>query len=61
MIIDGVAAAQTIDTSGELFVVSGADISSLNDGTGVLNSEHISPTEEDNSINFFSRRPYRSC
>lgn len=42
-LIDGIAASEVPDTSGEILSVQGADISSLNDGTGVLNSEHINP------------------
>ena len=40
MKIDGVFASEHIDTSGEILDVKGCDISSLQDGSGVLNWEH---------------------
>lgn len=41
-ILDGVVAAQAIDTSAELINIAGCDITSLNDDA-VLNTEHVSP------------------
>jgi hypothetical protein len=40
MIIDGVAASEAIDSSGEILDVKGCDISDLEEGRGVLNFEH---------------------
>lgn len=40
MIIDGVAASEAIDSSGEILDVDGCDISSLESGDGLLNYEH---------------------
>lgn len=42
-VIDGIATSAAIDTSGEMVDINGMDISSFNDGTGCLNSEHINP------------------
>lgn len=39
-IIDGIAAAETVDSSGQVLNVKGCDISSLKNGTGILNWEH---------------------
>lgn len=40
MIIDGIAASEAIDSSGEILDVEGCDISDLENGLGVLNWEH---------------------
>jgi len=40
MIIDGIAASEAIDSSGEILDVEGCDISSLENGDGLLNWEH---------------------
>jgi hypothetical protein len=40
MIIDGIMASEAIDSSGEVFSVTGADISSFLDGTAHVNWEH---------------------
>lgn len=40
MIIDGIAASEAIDSSGEILDVEGCDISDLENGVGVLNWEH---------------------
>src|SRR5690349_16214216 len=50
MIIDGVAASEAIDSSGEILDVSGCDISDLEEGRGVLNYEHKS--ENDTGASF---------
>jgi hypothetical protein len=47
MIIDGIAAAQTVDSSGEILQIKGCDISSLKEGKGVLNWEHQGPPKND--------------
>lgn len=39
-LIDGIAASEAIDSSGEIFDVKGADISDLKEGRGLLNFEH---------------------
>ena len=40
MIIDGVAASEAIDSSGEVLDIKGCDISELEEGRGILNWEH---------------------
>lgn len=46
MILDGVAASQAVDSSGEVLDIEGCDISSLPvDGT--INYEHIAPDDDD--------------
>lgn len=40
MIIDGVAASEAVDSSGEVLDLEGLDISDLENGVGVLNWEH---------------------
>lgn len=40
MLIDGVAASEAIDSSGEILDIEGCDISDLEEGRGVLNYEH---------------------
>jgi hypothetical protein len=42
MLISGIFASEALDSSGETLRVKGADISSLNDGTGYCNYEHNS-------------------
>lgn len=39
-LIDGIAASEAIDSSGEIFDVKGADITDLKEGRGLLNFEH---------------------
>lgn len=43
LILDGIFASQTIDTSGEELDIAGCDISSIKAGEGVLNVEHVNP------------------
>lgn len=45
VILEGVFSAQSPDTSGEVLDVKGADISSLNDGTAFVNTEHTNPED----------------
>lgn len=45
-IIDGVFCSEAIDTSGEMIDLKEMDITSLNDGTGVANTEHINPEDK---------------
>jgi hypothetical protein len=40
MILDGIAASEAVDSSGEILLVEGADISDLEEGRGTLNWEH---------------------
>lgn len=40
MVIDGVFASETPDSSGEILIISGCDISDLQNGTAILNFEH---------------------
>lgn len=40
MVLDGIAASEAIDSSGEVLDIKGLDITSLQDGSGVLNYEH---------------------
>ncbi len=47
MIIDGIAASEHLDSSGEILKISGHDISDLNEGRGVLNWEHNNDSSED--------------
>ena len=47
MKIDGIAASQHLDSSGELLHISGHDISDLAEGRGQLNWEHKSDSPED--------------
>lgn len=51
MIIDGIAASEAIDTSGEVLEVKGADISDLENGLGVLNYEHRKDSDAGASAN----------
>jgi hypothetical protein len=45
-VIDGVFASEAIDTSGEMIDIKEMDITSLNDGSGVANTEHINPEDK---------------
>lgn len=45
-VIDGAFCSEAIDTSGEMIDIKEMDISSLNDGTGVANTEHINPDDK---------------
>lgn len=47
MIIDGIAASQHLDSSGEILDITGHDISDLVEGRGVLNFEHNNDHSED--------------
>lgn len=47
MIIDGIAASEHLDSSGEILKVSGHDISDLVEGKGVLNWEHNNDHSDD--------------
>lgn len=51
MIIDGIAASEAIDTSGEILDVEGADISDLENGYGVINYEHRGDKDNGASAN----------
>lgn len=51
MIIDGVAASEAIDSSGEILDVKGCDISDLEEGRGVLNFEHKGESDAGASFN----------
>jgi len=47
MVLDGAFASEAVDTSGEILDVAGCDISTLEDGLGVVNYEHQGSTPED--------------
>lgn len=51
MVLDGIAASEAIDSSGEILDIKGLDITSLKDGTGVLNYEHRNDQSEGASAN----------
>lgn len=51
IIVAGVISAQVVDSAGEILNVKNADISSLNDGTGYINCEHLNPTDIDKAKN----------
>src|SRR4051812_33783972 len=51
MVLDGIAASEAIDSSGEILDVKGLDISNLQEGTGVLNYEHRGDNSEGASSN----------
>jgi hypothetical protein len=51
MVLDGIAASEAIDSSGEILDIKGLDISSLEEGTGVLNYEHRGDNSEGASAN----------
>jgi len=51
MIIDGVAASEAIDSSGEILDVKGCDISSFENGDGLLNWEHRNEENKGASAN----------
>lgn len=53
LILDGIFASEHIDTSGEVVDIRGLDISSLKNGEGVLNVEHINPGEKTEKISNF--------
>lgn len=48
--ISGVAAAENIDSSGEILSIEGLDISSIHDGTAFLNYEHQNTTPTNGSV-----------
>jgi hypothetical protein len=47
MIIDGIAASEAIDSSGEILDVKGCDISDFTNGVGLINWEHSSTKSAD--------------
>jgi|GEM_PF-3056647 len=47
MIIDGIAASEHLDSSGEILKIDGHDISDLKEGKGVINWEHQNDSSED--------------
>lgn len=47
VVLEGIFSAESPDTSGEVLIVRNADISSLNDGTAFVNTEHINPSDLD--------------
>jgi hypothetical protein len=49
MIIDGIAASEAIDSSGEILDVGGCDITDFNNGTAILNFEHMNETNAGHS------------
>src|SRR4051812_44232935 len=51
MIIDGIAASEAIDTSGEILDIRGTDISDLVGGAGCLNWEHRKDSDAGASAN----------
>ncbi|WNM70322.1 putative prohead protease [Myxococcus phage Mx1] len=51
LVLDGIAASQAIDSSGEILDIRGLDISELEEGRGVLNYEHRSDQSEGASAN----------
>jgi hypothetical protein len=51
MVIDGVAASEAIDSSGEILRIKGVDISELEEGRGVLNFEHKGDQDAGSSFN----------
>jgi hypothetical protein len=51
LVIDGIAASEAIDSSGEILDVKGLDISDLESGSGVLNYEHRGDHSEGASAN----------
>lgn len=51
MIIDGVAASEDIDSSGEIIEIEGIDISDFEAGTGTLNYEHRNEKDSGASAN----------
>ena len=46
-VLSGVFCSEAIDSSGEQISIKDMDISSLNDGTGLANTEHINPKKEE--------------
>lgn len=48
VILEGVFASEVPDTSGEVLSIDGADISDLQTGKAVLNTEHINPDDAGN-------------
>lgn len=47
--LEGIFSVETPDTAGEVLDVKGADISDLQSGNASLNTEHISPSDGENS------------
>lgn len=45
VIMEGVFGSEAIDSSGEVLSIKGADISALQSGQAVLNTEHVSPED----------------
>lgn len=46
-VLDGVFCSEAIDTSGESIDIKEMDITSLNDGSGIANTEHINPEDKE--------------
>lgn len=51
LIIDGIAASEAIDSSGEIADIGGMDISDLEEGHGILNYEHKNEKDSGSSAN----------
>ena len=47
--LEGIFSVETPDTAGEILDVKGADISDLQSGNASLNTEHIAPSDAENS------------
>lgn len=45
VILEGVFASEAIDSSGEILSIQGSDISELQSGRAVVNTEHVSPED----------------
>jgi hypothetical protein len=45
VIMEGVFASEVVDTAGEVLKIDGADISELQSGKAVLNTEHVNPED----------------
>lgn len=50
VILEGPFSVETPDTSGEVLMINGADISDLQSGKAFLNTEHIMPSDEKSDI-----------
>jgi hypothetical protein len=49
LILEGIFSVETPDTAGEILCVDGADISDLQTGKALLNTEHINPEDAEKS------------
>lgn len=45
VILEGIFASEVVDTAGEVLKIDGADISELQSGKAVLNTEHVNPED----------------